>query len=411
MSANVSETSAAVPIKPGSGFWIFLIAVLAGGCSAGNGEGLDISGRPLEEGSQLALAPTLASIQSNVFDPYCAVCHSGANAPLGLRLDAASSFTNLVSVRSREASSLFRVAPGNPDQSYLIRKLEGTASTGEQMPLGGPPIPQSTIDYVRQWITDGAQPAATAPNNSAPIIVSLSLSPDSVIGSLPSEISVGFDKDLDASTINEQTFTLLRSGGDGVFGDGNDVAVMAVSVGLSPGNPRLAFMDLTGAPAVADLYRLTLAGSGVNMILDLEGRALDGDFSGNFPTGDGVEGGNFVISFEVMGLQATLDAIQASIFSVSCATAGCHSGPPGTTLPTGMDLTSADASFSSLVNVASIEVPQLDRVKPGDADSSYLVQKLDGTSAIGQRMPRGGPYLDQESMDAIRLWINNGAER
>jgi hypothetical protein len=30
-----------------------------------------------------------------------------------------------------------RVAPGNPDNSYLVRKLEGTAGiTGSRMPLG-----------------------------------------------------------------------------------------------------------------------------------------------------------------------------------------------------------------------------------------------------------------------------------
>ena len=36
------------------------------GCSAGSGEGLDIAGRPLEEGGNLPLAPTLASIQAAV---------------------------------------------------------------------------------------------------------------------------------------------------------------------------------------------------------------------------------------------------------------------------------------------------------------------------------------------------------
>ncbi len=120
---------------------LLLLCSIIVGCTAGSGEGLDISGRPLSEGGDVPLAATLASIQANVFNPSCSVsgCHSGANAPQGLRLDAANSFTNLVGIRSREDSSFFRVAPGNPDQSYLIHKLEGTASVGEQMPLGGPP--------------------------------------------------------------------------------------------------------------------------------------------------------------------------------------------------------------------------------------------------------------------------------
>ncbi len=143
----------------GPGFLLIsLLSCIIAGCTAGSGEDLNISGRPLSEGGNVPLAATLASVQANVFNPSCTVCHSAANAPQGLRLDAANSFTNLVGVPSRQASSVLRVAPGNPDRSYLIRKLEGTASMGERMPLGGPPIPQSTINFVRQWITDGALP-------------------------------------------------------------------------------------------------------------------------------------------------------------------------------------------------------------------------------------------------------------
>ena len=48
-----------------------------------------------------------------------------------------------------------RVEPADPDNSYLIQKLEGSASFGAQMPIGGP-LNQETIDVIRQWITDGA---------------------------------------------------------------------------------------------------------------------------------------------------------------------------------------------------------------------------------------------------------------
>ncbi len=73
-----------------------------------------------------------------------------------------------------------------------------------------------------------------------------------------------------------------------------------------------------------------------------------------------------------------------------------------------MDLTAGN-SHASLVNVASLQVPALDRVEPFDADNSYLIQKLDGTAAVGFRMPQGGPFLDQETMDMIRQWIGDGA--
>jgi hypothetical protein len=383
--------------------WCFFVA----GCTAGSGEGLDISGRPLSEGGNVPLAPTLASIQSNIFNPSCIVCHSGANAPQGLRLGAANSFTNLVGVASRQNSSFLRVAPGQPDQSYLIQKLEGTASEGQQMPLGGPPIPQSTIDFVRQWITEGALPDSGGPPNAPPVVVSLTPDPDSVVGSFPAEINAGFDQDIDASTVNGMTFTLVRSGGDATFSDGNEELITPASVALSGINPRIALMDLSGVSAVEDVYQISLLVSGPNMILGINGLALDGEYRGGFPSGDGTEGGDFVVEFEVQGIQPSLASIQNNIFTPICS--GCHSGPPGPNLPAGMDLSSANASFSSLVNISSFQEPTILRVAVGDSDNSYLIDKLEGTSAQGSRMPQGGPFLDQATIDVVRLWIDTGA--
>jgi hypothetical protein len=131
-------------------------AALAG-CGGGTGEGLDANGRPIGEGGGDApLAPTLASLQQNVFTPVCTGCHAGAAAPQGLRLDAANSYAMLVGVPSVEVPGLLRVAPGNPDASYLVQKLEGRAAVGARMPLGGPFLDAATIAVVRQWIAAGA---------------------------------------------------------------------------------------------------------------------------------------------------------------------------------------------------------------------------------------------------------------
>ena len=53
---------------------------------------------------------------------------------------------------------LNRVEPGDPDNSYLVQKLEGTAAAGAQMPFGGPPLDEALIGDIRQWISDGANP-------------------------------------------------------------------------------------------------------------------------------------------------------------------------------------------------------------------------------------------------------------
>ena len=80
-------------------------------------------------------------------------------------------------------------------------------------------------------------------------------------------------------------------------------------------------------------------------------------------------------------------------------------------LPSGMDMSSGDATFASLVGVASLQQPALNRVSAGDPANSYLVQKIEGTAATGQRMPVGGPFLDQTVVDDIRQWIADGANR
>ena len=77
-------------------------------------------------------------------------------------------------------------------------------------------------------------------------------------------------------------------------------------------------------------------------------------------------------------------------------------------MPTGMDLTSAAASFSSLINISSFQEPTILRVAVGDADNSYLIHKLEGTSVQGSRMPQGGPFLDQATIDVVRQWIDIG---
>jgi hypothetical protein len=102
----------------------------------------------------------------------------------------------------------------------------------------------------------------------------------------------------------------------------------------------------------------------------------------------------------------TLAEIQAQVFTPRCAV--CHMGA-GNELPFSMNLSNAQASFDHLVDVASEQVPALLRVDPFNPDDSYLIHKLEGTQTIGDRMPQGGPFLDDHTIQGIRGWIADGA--
>ena len=184
-----------------------VFAFLAIAACAGNGEGLDANGRPLVPGgggSPPPLSADFDSIQANIFTPICSVCHAGASAPEGLHLDADNSFSMLVGVPSTEVPSLMRVKPGDPDDSYIIQKLEGHAAVGAQMPLGGPYLSTDTIAFVRQWITDGAQPSAAAAAAMAAPFAITSIQPDSAepVSAPPPQILIAFNHDLDVTQID-----------------------------------------------------------------------------------------------------------------------------------------------------------------------------------------------------------------
>jgi len=106
-----------------SRYGIPVLALVLGACGAGTGEGLDQNGQPLTAGGgPVALAPTLASIQANVFSVNCAIpgCHGGGTAQYGLRLDPGFSAGNLINVPSPRDPNLIRVIPRNPDGSFII---------------------------------------------------------------------------------------------------------------------------------------------------------------------------------------------------------------------------------------------------------------------------------------------------
>jgi hypothetical protein len=74
---------------------------------------------------------------------------------------------------------------------------------------------------------------------------------------------------------------------------------------------------------------------------------------------------------------------------------------------------SSGMAYAAIVGVASLEVPSLDRVAPGDPANSYLVRKINGgPSILGARMPLGGPFLTSaEDCPDHELGAARGAEQ
>jgi cytochrome c5 len=70
-----------------------IAALFLASCAPGSGDGLNVSGRPLAEGADVPLAATLESIQINVFDASCVVCHAGSAAPCALILATLTAVT------------------------------------------------------------------------------------------------------------------------------------------------------------------------------------------------------------------------------------------------------------------------------------------------------------------------------
>jgi hypothetical protein len=92
------------------------------------------------------------------------------------------------------------------------------------------------------------------------------------------------------------------------------------------------------------------------------------------------------------------------ILSPGCTIGGCHDASASA----GLDLRPGQ-SLQNLIDVRSVQEPNLTRIIPFDAQNSYLIIKLEGRQNQGSRMPLGGQALGATQIQNIRNWINRGA--
>jgi hypothetical protein len=117
-------------------------------------------------GTTTDTTPTLTVLQANIFTPSCAKsgCHLGDSPEAGLRLSDGDTYGLLVGsdetgIVSTEASPTKRVKPADPDNSYLVKKIQGDPGiSGLRMPKDGPPyLTADQIQAIRAWIQAGAK--------------------------------------------------------------------------------------------------------------------------------------------------------------------------------------------------------------------------------------------------------------
>jgi hypothetical protein len=115
------------------------------------------------------LSPSFSSIQRTIFNVTdssgrlaCVQCHTdqgrAATGP-GLVLLEGRAYQSLVGRASVGKPGATLVVPGDPDNSYLVKKLEGHSDiAGQRMPRGnGPFLTEGQMIVIKRWIREGAE--------------------------------------------------------------------------------------------------------------------------------------------------------------------------------------------------------------------------------------------------------------
>lgn len=117
-----------------------VIATLMVACGGGGGDPAPSGGGGGGGGGETKFSTAILPI----LQQDCITCHGGA---------ANLSVENFANLMLGGVSGAV-VIPGDPDNSILIQRLEGTITP--QMPQDLPPLSQPQIDTFRDWIAEGA---------------------------------------------------------------------------------------------------------------------------------------------------------------------------------------------------------------------------------------------------------------
>ncbi len=295
-----------------------------------------------------------------MLEARCDGCHSGADADAGLDLSAGSAWASLVGAASTEAPGRTRVVPGDPDASYLVAKLEGTA--GDQMPLGGAALPAATIATVRAWISAGA--------------------PDGAFGACDGGGGVA------RVSIRESTLTIGVGALHTLTVDAHDAggaAVDPVLVSWRSSDPLTVFVDDGGVA-------LGVRSGSASLVA----------------IADGVESAPRTVTVSAQAvLSARFEGDVLPVLRRGCAVAGCHvDGVEKGDLRFDRD---PDKLHDKLVGESAETYGGL-LVAAADPARSFLFQKMAlDTPPAGARMPYGGGRIAAADLAIVLRWVAGGA--
>lgn len=126
---------------------------LAAACEVSSyepGPGGGPAGGPDAGGQQAVCTPENAA--STVLSANCGGCHGAASPAAGLDLVSVGVRDRLIDTASSACAGKVLVVSGNPTGSYLMEKISGIPTCGEQMPKGRSALSAEQVSCVSDWI-------------------------------------------------------------------------------------------------------------------------------------------------------------------------------------------------------------------------------------------------------------------
>ncbi len=409
--------------------WLGGLAAFAGlgGCSGKADVGAKGSGGAAATttgaGGVAHCTPDIASIEATIFAPSCALsnCHAGSKPGGGLDLTGPDVAARLVDVTAGTCDVL-RVAPGSPSTSFLYQKVTSPKpSCGDRMPIVGSLNAEQT-GCIRDWIAGLPKGCETCGGGACVDLATASNHCGACDKICPKATSCKAGKCAcdDGTTLCGTTCIDTLSNANACGGCASPCNVNEVC-----DKGKCVFGGCSGTlvqcgMSCIDTTKSTSNCGGCNKACAADELCIDskcGCFGGADKQTDPDNCGtcnNHCAPGQTCAMgkctcgnaSVSFKAAVQPIFDANCTGNGCHSGQfPKEDL----DL-SPGKSRALLVGIAAAQCNDGRlRVKPGNPETSYLVDKVTAIDMCnGSPMPKNG-MLTATELVTLTNWICEGA--